>query len=72
MTLLLWLVPIALGMGLVGLLAFLWSMKSGQLEGLDGAAERVLLHDLHDVPRLEEPRQRTHLQKNRGKHARVN
>ena len=43
MSLLAWLVPVALGMGLIGLLAFLWSMKSGQLEDLDGAAERVLL-----------------------------
>jgi cbb3-type cytochrome oxidase maturation protein len=40
--LLAWLVPVALGMGLTGLIAFLWSMKSGQLEDLDGAAERVL------------------------------
>lgn len=40
--LLAWLVPVALAMGLAGLLAFLWSMKSGQLEDLDGAAERVL------------------------------
>lgn len=38
-----WLVPIALGMGAAGLAAFLWSMKSGQYEDLDGAAERVLL-----------------------------
>ena len=36
MSLLAWLVPVALGMGLVGLLAFLWSMKSGQLEDLEG------------------------------------
>ena len=45
MSLLAWLVPVALGMGLAGLLAFLWSMKSGQLEDLDGAAERVLVND---------------------------
>lgn len=38
-----WLAPVGLAMGLVGLVAFLWSMKSGQLEDLDGAAERVLL-----------------------------
>ncbi len=45
-----WLVPIALGMGVVGLLAFLWSMRSGQYEDLDGAAERVLLVDAADAP----------------------
>lgn len=50
MNLLAWLVPVALGMGLVGLAAFLWSMRSGQLEDLDGAAERVLLHELDDAP----------------------
>lgn len=50
MSLLAWLVPVALGMGLAGLLAFLWSMKSGQLEDLDGAAERVLLNETTDAP----------------------
>lgn len=47
--LLAWLVPVALGMGLAGLLAFLWSIKSGQLEDLDGAAERVV-HQDGDAP----------------------
>lgn len=50
MSLLSWLVPVALGMGLVGLIAFLWSMRSGQLEDLDGAAERVLLYEADDAP----------------------
>jgi cbb3-type cytochrome oxidase maturation protein len=45
-----WLVPIALGMGLTGLTAFLWSLGSGQYEDLDGAAERVLLADAADAP----------------------
>lgn len=39
---LVWLVAVAVGMGLVGLFAFLWSLNNGQLEDLDGAAERVL------------------------------
>lgn len=52
--LLAWLVPVALAMGLAGLLAFLWSMKSGQLDDLDGAAERVL-HQGQDAP-LPEPK----------------
>lgn len=50
MNYLVWLVPIALGMGLIGLAAFLWSMSSGQLEDLDGAAERVLLAHGSDLP----------------------
>ena len=44
------LVPIALVMGIVALLAFLWSMRSGQYEDLDGAAERVLLDVEDDKP----------------------
>jgi cbb3-type cytochrome oxidase maturation protein len=50
MSYLVWLVPIALGMGIVGLIAFLWSMRSGQYEDLDGAAERVLLADAAETP----------------------
>lgn len=46
----LWLVPVGLGMGLVGLVAFLWSMKSGQFDDLDGAAERVLMAEAADHP----------------------
>lgn len=53
MSLLTWLVLVALGMGLTGLLAFLWSMDSGQLDDLDGAAERVLLHKTNDIPLTE-------------------
>ena len=36
------LVPLALGLGLVGLLGFLWSLRSGQYDDLEGAALRVL------------------------------
>ena len=50
MSVLFWLIPIALGMGVVGLAAFLWSMRSGQYEDLDGAAERVLLDREDDRP----------------------
>lgn len=45
-----WLIPIALAMGLVGLAAFFWSMRTGQYEDLDGAAERVLLAETPDRP----------------------
>ncbi len=45
-----WLVPIALGMGSVGLMAFLWSMRTGQYDDLDGAAERVLPTNAADAP----------------------
>ena len=39
------LLPIALGLGLLGLGAFVWSVKSGQFEDLDGAAMRILIDD---------------------------
>ena len=45
MSILSYLIPIALILGLVGLLAFIWSLKSGQYEDLDGAAQRILLDD---------------------------
>jgi len=45
MTGLLYLVPIALFLGGLGLAAFLWALKSGQFEDPDGAAARVLLDD---------------------------
>jgi cbb3-type cytochrome oxidase maturation protein len=42
MNVLVYLLPMALGLGLVGLFAFLWSLRSGQYEDLDGAALRIL------------------------------
>jgi cbb3-type cytochrome oxidase maturation protein len=45
MNALIFLIPIALGLGGLGLVAFLWSLKSGQYDDLDGAAWRVLSDD---------------------------
>lgn len=45
MRVLLLLIPLALGLGLLGLGAFFWALKSGQFEDLDGAAERILSDD---------------------------
>ena len=45
MTGLAFLIPIALGMGALGLAAFFWSMKSGQYDDLDGAANRILIDE---------------------------
>lgn len=41
----LFLIPLGLVMGLVGLGAFLWSLRAGQYDDLKGAAERILLDD---------------------------
>jgi cbb3-type cytochrome oxidase maturation protein len=45
MNVLIFLIPIALGLGGLGLAAFLWSLKSGQYDDLDGAAWRILSDD---------------------------
>jgi len=42
MNVLVYLVPMALALGLAGLAAFLWSLRNGQYDDLDGAAVRVL------------------------------
>lgn len=39
------LIPIALLMGLSGLAAFFWAMKSGQFDDMDGAANRILIDE---------------------------
>lgn len=45
MNVILFLIPIALALGGLGLVAFMWSLRAGQYEDLDGAANRVLLDD---------------------------
>jgi cbb3-type cytochrome oxidase maturation protein len=45
MNVLIFLVPVALGLGLAGLAAFLWSLKSGQYDDMEGDALRVLGDD---------------------------
>ena len=48
MTALLFLIPAALFLGGLGLLAFIWAIRSGQFEDLDGAAQRILIDDEDD------------------------
>jgi len=45
MNVLVYLVPMALALGLTGLAAFLWSLNSGQFEDLEGAGWRALEDD---------------------------
>ncbi|TCT06136.1 cbb3-type cytochrome oxidase assembly protein CcoS [Aquabacter spiritensis] len=42
MNVLIYLVPLALALGVAGLFAFLWCLRAGQYEDLDGAARRIL------------------------------
>ena len=47
---LLYLIPVALFLGLLGLAAFIWSLRSGQYDDLEGAAERILYDDEDNSP----------------------
>lgn len=48
MNALVFLLPVALGLGLAGLFAFLWTVRGGQYDDLDGAAARILIDDEAD------------------------
>lgn len=48
MIIIIFLIPVALALGLIGLGAFLWSVNSDQYDDLDGAAHRILEED--DTP----------------------
>ncbi|MFC0219273.1 cbb3-type cytochrome oxidase maturation protein [Pseudochelatococcus lubricantis] len=56
MTVLLILVPLALTLGLGGLACFMWCMRNGQYDDLEGASLRVLSDD--DLPPAARPDQR--------------
>ncbi len=58
MTALAWLIPCALLLGVLGLAAFLWSLRSGQFEDLEGAGWRALQDDERD-PQREPSRTRS-------------
>lgn len=47
------LIPVALGLGGLGLAAFFWAMKSGQFDDLEGSAMRMLIDDDGEAPMAE-------------------
>ena len=49
MNVLIYLLPMALGLGLAGLFGFMWALKSGQYNDVEGAGLRVLSDD--DLPK---------------------
>jgi cbb3-type cytochrome oxidase maturation protein len=49
------LVPIAIGMALVGLASFMWTLRSGQYDDLEGAAQRILFEG-NEGPLPDRPR----------------
>jgi len=50
MTSLAWLVPAALTLGLIGLAGFLWALRSGQFDDLEGAGWRAIDDGQPDRP----------------------
>jgi cbb3-type cytochrome oxidase maturation protein len=52
MDVLVFLIPVSLGLGLLGLLAFLWSLKTRQYDDPDGDSHRVLRSDYDDRPKV--------------------
>jgi cbb3-type cytochrome oxidase maturation protein len=51
MDVLIYLIPIALGLGLLGLFGFMWSLRAGQYDDLEGAKWRILEND--DLPSVK-------------------
>jgi cbb3-type cytochrome oxidase maturation protein len=49
MSVLIYLIPIALLLGSAGLIAFLWALKTKQFDDLEGSANRILFDD-DDLP----------------------
>lgn len=45
MNVLVFLIPVALLLGGAGLAAFFWSLKSGQFDDPEGAAQRILMDE---------------------------
>lgn len=70
MTGLLYLIPIALFLGGLGLAAFLWALRSGQFDDPDGAAARILLDDDLDDERDSDVRRREFRDKRASSHGR--
>lgn len=54
MTGLIVLIPVALGLGLLGLVAFFWALRNSQFDDPDGAANRILIDDEDDIAAVDE------------------
>ena len=50
---LLYLIPIALFLGGLGLAAFAWSLRSGQYDDLESASHRILFDDEADEGKVD-------------------
>ena len=46
------LIPVAIGLGFIALMTFMWTLRSGQYDDLEGASQRILEED-SDRPALD-------------------
>jgi cbb3-type cytochrome oxidase maturation protein len=56
MTIILFLLVISLTIAAGGLWFFMWSLRSGQYDDMDGAANRILFDDPNDAPAKKKTR----------------
>ena len=66
MNIIAYLIPIALFLGLLGLGAFFWSLRTGQFDDLDGAAMRALRNDDGSLPGEKEANPETETDRKHG------
>lgn len=52
------LIPVSLGLGLMGLVAFVWSLKKGQYDDPEGDSQRILDTRYDDRPKPVDDDQR--------------
>ena len=65
MNVIIFIIPIALLLGFIGLVAFVWALKSGQFDDLDGAAVRILDEELEERP-IQEPVEKDKSEEDKG------
>ncbi len=51
MTVLVFLIPVSLGLGALGLAAFFWALRARQFEDPEGDSQRILTEDYDDRPK---------------------
>jgi len=66
MDILVYLIPIALLLGGVALAAFLWTLRSGQYDDMEGAANRILFDDDERLPSTRDETQKNNHIKETG------
>lgn len=55
MDVLFYLIPVTLALGTIGLGTYLWALRDGQYDDLDGASVRILIDDDRPVPHRKVP-----------------